>query len=272
MVRFDAYTATTSGVKTQEILGILAESATPGTFAKIRQGKGFHTFGERIAISDESGAEWGAVQWGGRQGDRLMIEVKGEATPGAVEAIRARFPHRCTRVDACADFDEPGAFDRLLSACQSVKQGHRLRGEKSGDWEDFPELGRTLYLGSRASTCRVRLYEKGKQPEYIHLNRPDWARIEVQVRPSKDAKAQFSRLSPTEVWGASKWTRELAGHVLKEHIDPHPAGTTYRRTHRDLAIEWMCKQYGPHLVSLAGDLGGWPELGLTLRDICAKRT
>jgi hypothetical protein len=266
MVRFDAYSATTTEAKAPELLSVLADAAGLGAFHKMRQGKGFHTFGERIGIVNEEGTEWGSVQWGGRQGDRVMIEVKGEATPKAVEALRSRFQHRCTRVDACADFDAPGAFERLLAACQDVKQGHKLKGEKQGDWEDFPELGRTLYLGARASVCRVRLYEKGKQPEYRHLERHDWTRIEVQVRPAKEAKSEFSRLTPSEVWGASVWTRELAAKVLQEHIDPHPAGTTYRLTQRDAALEWMCKQYGVHLVDLANDLGGWECLGLTLRD------
>ena len=58
-------------------------------------------------------------------------------------------------------------------------------GGKAGDWDDFPEKGRTLYLGSQSSPVRMRLYEKGLQPEYAHLNRPNWARIEVQVRPAK---------------------------------------------------------------------------------------
>jgi len=266
MVRFDAYSATTTEAKAPDLLSVLADAAGLGAFHKMRQGKGFHTFGERIGIVNEEGTEWGSVQWGGRQGDRVMIEVKGEATPKAVEALRSRFQHRCTRVDACADFDAPGAFERLLAACQDVKQGHKLKGEKQGDWEDFPELGRTLYLGARASVCRVRLYEKGKQPEYRHLERHDWTRIEVQVRPAKEAKSEFSRLTPSEVWGASAWTRELAAKVLQEHIDPHPAGTTYRLTQRDAALEWMCKQYGVHLVDLANDLGGWECLGLTLRD------
>lgn len=271
MVRFDAYSATTTEAKAPELLSVLADAAGLGAFHKMRQGKGFHTFGERIGIVNEEGTEWGSVQWGGRQGDRVMIEVKGEATPKAVEALRSRFQHRCTRVDACADFDAPGAFERLLAACQDVKQGYKLRGEKQGDWEDFPELGRTLYLGARASVCRVRLYEKGKQPEYRHLERHDWTRIEVQVRPAKEAKSEFARLTPSEVWGASAWTRELAAKVLQEHIDPHPAGTTYRRTKRDAALEWMCKQYGVHLVDLASDLGGWECLGLTLRDIIQQQ-
>jgi DNA relaxase NicK len=149
---------------------------------------------------------------------------------------------------------------------------HRLKGERQGDWEDFPEEGRTLYLGARSSPCRVRLYEKGKQPEYRHLDRPNWARIEVQVRPAKDAKSAFSMLNPLEVWGASGWTRELAGKVLQEHIDPHPAGTTYRLTERDAALEWMCKQYGAHLVGLYDDLGGDFEcLGRTIIDTIRRQ-
>lgn len=270
MVRFDAYSATTQAAKAEDMMGILIQQA--GLGVTLQQGKGFHTFGERIGVKDESGIEVGSVMWGGRQGDRVMIEVKGEHTPGAVEALRSRFPHRCTRVDACADFDAPGAFEGMLKACTAIKRDHRLKGEKQGDWDDFPELGRTLYLGARASVSRVRLYEKGKQPEYRHLLRPNWARIEVQVRPAKEAKTHFAKLTPLEVWGASAWTRELAAKVLEEHIDPHPAGTTYRLTERDAALRWMCKQYGAHLLDLAADLGGWDVLGLTLREMLKEET
>ncbi len=267
MVRFDAYSATTTTAKYDDMIRVLVYAGGLPAMHKMRQSKGFHTFGERLGVSNEQGVEWASIMWGGSQGDRVMIEVKGEPTPKAVEAIRNRFSHRCTRVDACADFDAPGSFESLLAACQDVKQGHRLKGEKQGDWDDFPELGRTLYLGARSSVCRVRLYEKGKQPEYRHLDRPEWTRIEVQVRPAKEAKTAFSALSPIEVWGASAWTRELAGKVLEEHIDPHPAGTIYKFTSRDVALKWMCKQYGAHLVDLANDLGGWDCVGLTLREI-----
>jgi hypothetical protein len=91
--------------------------------------------------------------------------------------------------------------------------------------------------------------------------------LEVQARPAKEAKEQFSKLSAAEVWGASSWTRQLAERLLLEHVDPHPAGTVYSQSQRDAALAWMAKQYGPHLVSLAADLGGWKELGLTLREM-----
>lgn len=170
-------------------------------------------------------------------------------------------------MDACADFDAPGAFDGLLGHCLDVKKVHRLKGSKLGDWEDFPEDGRTLYLGAPSSVARVRLYEKGKQPEYRHLGRFDWARLEIQVRPSKEAKAVFNGLGPMECWGASRWTRDLAGRVLEQHIDPHPAGTVYKLSESERALRHMCKQYGAHLLGLCSDLGGWDMVGRTLGEM-----
>lgn len=261
-VRFDAYTATMSGVNPGECIGLVYGSL--GDEAK--QGKGFHTFAERVSVRNDHGEEVGSVSWGGHQGDRVMLEVKGERTPGVVERLRSHFPHRCTRVDSCADFERPGAFEELLEPVLRAKADHRLYGERRGDWE-YPELGRTQYLGANSSAVRARLYEKGKQPEYRHLNRPNLCRLEIQVRPAKEAKTAFSTLNPLEVWGASKWTRQLASDVLEQLLDPHPPGTVRRDSKRDQALRWMCSQYGPHLVSLAGDLGGWEVLGLTLREM-----
>lgn len=270
MVRFDAYTATTMDAKPADVLG--AMTTVFGLFQDMQmtQGRGFHHFAERIAVR-EQGHEVMAVQWGGRQGDRVMFEVKGDYTPKAVEAFREHFPHRVTRMDACADFDAPGAFERLYGTCLRIKKEHRIKGSKAGDWEDFPEEGRTLYLGGQQSSVRARLYEKGKQSEYLHLGRPHWVRIEAQVRPATpEQKEAYSQLSPVDAWGASKWTRAIAAAVLQEHVDPHPAGTTYRLSKRDAALEWMCKQYGHHLLSLRDDLGGWDVLGLTLGEMVAK--
>ena len=270
MLRFDAYSATMVGPKTDDLLQIIMDQVGIGN-ATFNQSKGFHTFGHRLAVKDHTGSEVGSIQWGGRQGERLMFEVKGEATPGAVEALRSRFPHRVTRMDSCADFDEPGAFERLLGPCTEVKKAHRLKGSKAGDWEDFPEDGRTMYIGSPKSVTMARLYEKGKQPEYRHLNRENWARLEIQVRPAKEAKAAFSNVSPDDAWGASAWTKDLAAKVLQEHVEAHPAGTTYRLSEQETALRWMCKQYGPHLVGLAQDLGSWECVGLTLQEMISAQ-
>lgn len=271
--RFDAYSATSTAAGHADFSDFLSSVLPMDSSWSTKRGNGFHTFGNRLSYRDHTGTEVAALQWGGRQDSRVMIEVKGEYTPRAVEGLRTHFPHRCTRVDSCADFDAPRAFERLYKACRGVKKAHRIVGGKLGDWEDYPERGRTLMLGATTSATRARLYEKGLQPQYAHLNMPNWARLEIQVRPQKDeAKAEFSTLSPIDVWGASRWTRDLAAAVLKQHVDPHPAGTTYRLSDRDRALSFMVRQYGSHLVSLAADLGGWAELGLTLKEMLSDPT
>ncbi len=263
MVRFDAYTATTSAANPYQ----LAELFGPGL--ESRQGKGFHTFGHRLAFSDESGSEVGFVQWGGSQADRSMIEVKGERTPEVVERLRSLFPHRVTRVDSCADFDAPGAFKRLLRPVLAIKRSHRIWGERRGDWQQ-PEKGRTMNLGAPSSPTKFRLYEKGKQPEYVHLNRPDWTRAEAQTRPQKEAKLTYAALSPLDVWGASRWSRDLAAHILADHVDPHPAGTTWRKTDLETRLDWLCRQGGPTLMELHALVGSWECVGLTLAEKMKK--
>lgn len=261
MVRFDAYSATTQAANHYQ----LADLFGPGLEA--RQGRGFHSFGHRLGLHDQSGELVGAVMWGGAHGDRSMIEVKGEPTPTVVEALRGRFPHRVTRVDSCADFSDPGSFESLLAVCQTVKANHpRLKSEKRGDWDDHPEDGRTYYMGSQTSPVRARLYEKNKQRQYEHLGLADWARLEIQVRPSKEAKTEFASLSALEVWGASAWSRELAAAVLKDHVDPHPAGTIWKKTSLEQRLHWLCRQYGPTFLELYAELGSWQCVGLTINE------
>lgn len=268
MVRFDGYTATSPDLDVSSVVGWLFSL---GGGDQVHMGKGFHTFKERLWVTDASGDQVGAVQWGGdRQGDRVMVEVKGERTPAVVDALRGACEHRCTRVDACADWDAPGVYTRLLGHVMDVKRAHGLYGERRGDWEDHPEKGRTQYLGASSSPVKARLYEKGLQPEYEHLGLKDWVRLEIQVRPQKEAKAQFSKLSALEVWGASKWTRDLAAAALSEHVDPHPAGSVYKLSDRDSKLRWMLRQYGPALLSLAEDCGGWDVAGLTLREMLSE--
>lgn len=265
MVRFDAYTATAQGFRPTEFVDRLADFKRGD---QVKGSRGFQTFGERLSVYDNTGSQVGAVQWGGRQGSRVMCEVKGERTPEVVSWIRER-PHRCTRVDSCVDFERPGIFDELREVVESVRSRHGVYRQNLGDW-DQPELGRTVMLGARTSAVRARLYEKGKQPEFAHLGRHDLVRLEVQVRPQKDARETYSGLSAVEVWAGSKWTRDLAAEVLVEHLDARPAGTIWRESQRDRALRFMAKQYGAHLVSLAADLGGWEVLGLTLAEMISE--
>lgn len=265
LTRFDAYTATTRAARYDEMVNVLLHLGD-----KIRQGRGHHGFKERVSVVARCGTEAGSVSWGGTHGDLVMIEAKGERTPDAVDKLRASVEHRCTRVDSCHDVEEAGAFEALLQVCTAVKKAHRIKGGKAGDWDDFPEDGRTLYLGASTSPVRLRLYEKGRQPEYRHLNKPDWARIEVQVRPAKEAKDAFSKADSLAVWGASRWSREIAAEVLAAQLSPLPAGTTYRLDDQERALRFMCKQYGAHLVGLHNEVGGWEEVGLRLAEMIKR--
>lgn len=267
MPRFDGYTATLQGVKPEDVFNLVWTHSDD-----VRCGRGFHRFENRHAVIDTSGDEVGSVQHGGKaHGSLVMVEVKGERTPRFVEQLRELVPvHRCTRVDSCQDFDEPGVWDRLLGHVLEVKRDHGLKGEKRGDW-DYPEDGRTQYLGSDQSAVRARLYEKGKQPGYRHLERFDLARLEIQVRPVKAAKTAYSGLDALEVWGASPFTRDLAARVLAQVVDKQPAGTVRKLSSDDRKLRWMCLQYGGPLLTLRDDLGDWQSVGLTIGEILAEQ-
>lgn len=266
LTRFDAYTATTRDANYADMVNVLFHLGD-----KVRQGRGHHGFKERISVVSRCGSEAGSVSWGGTHGNLIMIEAKGERTPEVVEQLRSKYEHRCTRVDSCYDIEEPGAFDKLLAPCLEVKRDFKLKGSKAGDWDDFPEDGRTLYVGANTSPVRLRLYEKGHQPEYRHLARPDWVRIELQVRPAKDAKDSYSTADSLAVWGASAWTRDLAAKVLQAELAPLPAGTTYKLSEEERAIRFMCKQYGNHMITMKNRLGSWEAVGLELAEHIRKQ-
>jgi hypothetical protein len=260
-VRFDGCSATSRSANHHELLALLQREGDT-----IAVGRGYHSYAEKISVIADTGVEVGSILWGGRNAETPFIEVKGERSPEVVEKLRASVDHVPTRLDSCFDVNRPGAWDGLLSTVMAVKTQHRLYGERRGDW-DQPEKGRTQYVGAASSPIRSRLYEKGKQPEYRHLGLWDHCRLELQVRPKKEARAVYATLSPLEVWGASKWTRQLASELMGEMLDPHPPGTIRRDTKRDQALRWMCRQYGPHLMSLKDELGDWQCVGLQLADI-----
>lgn len=264
MPEFDAYSATSRAAKPEIFLGMLWK---PGF--QVREGRGFHGFERRLSVkSEETREEVGAVSFGGTHDDLVMVEAKGVWTPDLVQRIRQEVPeHNCTRVDSCHDIDVPGAWDELLAVMVDVKANHRIKGYKFGDWDDFPEDGRTLMLGATSSPVRVRMYEKGKQPEYRHACRENWVRVEAQVRPQKDAKQAYSRLSASEVWGAAKYTREIAARVFSLDAGVFPAGGVKKENDLERRLHWLTEQYAPTLLELREAVGSWECVGKSLEEM-----
>lgn len=196
-----------------------------------------------------------------------MCEVKGTMSEQVITQIRAKVPdHNCTRVDSAHDIDVPGAWDDLLAVMMDVKAEFKLKGERRGDW-DFPDDGRTQYLGAPTSPVRVRLYEKGKQPEYRHACRENWVRIEAQVRPQKESRRAFASLDASEVWGASKFTRELAVRAFALDAGVFPAGGVKRENDLERRLHWLIEQYAPTLMELRQAVGSWECVGLSLEEM-----
>lgn len=263
MPEFDAYSATTRSAKPETFLGMLWQ---PGF--NIRDGRGFHGFEKRLSVRcGQVGDEVGAVSFGGSHGDLVMVEAKGRGTGIVIDRIRTEVPdHACTRVDSCHDVDVPGAWDTYLSILHDVKVKHKLKGEKRGDW-DYPEDGRTMYLGAPSSPVRVRLYEKGKQPEYRHACRHDWIRLEAQVRPQKDARVVYSQVSASDVWGASKFTREIAARAFELDAGIFPAGGVKKENDLERRLHWLVAQYAPTLLEFREAVGTWDCVGLSLGEL-----
>lgn len=67
-------------------------------------------------------------------------------------------------MDAVADFDTPGSFERLLEACQDIQQGTN-KGEKRGDWMIFRSWVAPFTWSARALGVPSSSVAKGKQPE-----------------------------------------------------------------------------------------------------------
>lgn len=209
------------------------------------------------------------VMWGGVH-ETAHVQASGESSNLVATSIRERWVHRISRVDACVDWDDAGAWDAVCGAGLDLARRRNLRKEQAGDWLDphgGPGQGRTLYIGARSSSVRCRLYEKGRQlPE---AGRPDWVRAELQVRPQKAAKAALAALQPREVWGSAEWSQELLTALTGDEVPPARV-VQWREPDFDRSYRAMLRQYGRTLEHLAVANGGWPNVGEVLQLDLAK--
>ena len=190
----------------------------------------------------------------------INFQWTGSESNRGAEIARRLFPgHSVTRVDVAFDacFSEstsgltPGV---VLAGCVDVAVSHRLGTTMLGDWSGREESGRTLYIGSTKSTVRVRVYEKGRQPDTFPAD-PDWLRFEIVYRPKGQTLRQAaSILTPYDIASSYPAFAEIVKtyyHDIADLSVPVRLTESINRheTDVDRALEHMFFQYKKCLLA-----------------------
>lgn len=244
-MRFDAYTAT---IRDQTIRNV-ALSLGDSMQGYVVKGKPMPRYRETLSIDvDGRMAAWVGVN--ADSGD-IFVEGKGETTPRLAQSIRVNFPvHSVPRVDVCEDFDEPGVFETLQELIRATK-GPRVKGGYVALPDDVQD-GRTWSAGVRGGVAYLRLYEAGKHPDRVHMNRPNWVRPELECRPhySRD-KAAAARMSPLEIWGFTAWSQAVGQAITKSEIPRFEP--EIRRYSFDQTTRYIANTFRRHLEEMRAD-------------------
>lgn len=260
-MRFDAYAGNISGSKPEEV----ATLAALGVRGRVERGRPRGRYHDVFDVMD--GPElvgWVAHDY---QLDTAYFEFKGARTPESSGVIRKYFydTHRVSRLDACEDYDDPAAFDRLVALMDRAKDPRvhsDLMAPRDGD------RGRTIYWGSKTSRSMVRVYEAGKMKERLHFGRPDWCRAEAQVRPGKSIeKLAAAFVTPLDAWGFAAWTKRAAEELSMVDVTRYapPASTpTFDRT-----TLYLARAFRRHFEAMAEDFGDWTCIGREIEAIWA---
>lgn len=260
-MRFDAY----SGNVWEGRFDQVAELVAFKVGGRVERARPRGRYGAVLQVMD--GAE--AIGWVADDSinSTAYFEFKGSRTPDVASALRrglAPEAHNVSRADVCEDYCEPGAHARLVAMVDNAKADPRVQSDaitpRDGD------RGETVYWGSRKSPLLVRVYEKGKQRENLHLGRPDWARLELQCRPSKSSQKQLAAtLEPLQFWGLGRWTKnvaEAATGCAVERFSPPQEAPQFDKT-----TVYLATTFRRHWEEMLGDYGDWKCIGLELEAI-----
>jgi len=265
MFKFDWYSAT---VREERVSGprgnVLVEELGQELAARAEEESPRHGYGSGIVLRRRDGDTAARIMHGGKQPWPLVVG-SGMHSPMVARALRSRFPrHLVTRADSAADYDAPGAWDRLHRTALDFADERGLAVRLAGDWHRCEE-GRTVYVGSRSSPVFLRLYEKGLEQRGKGLAdaSPDWVRVELVVRPLRDARATAATLTAVEMWGFSRWAGDLLTRLEGLEV-PFHAMKQHREADHGQAIRNLVQQYGATLGREFVRLGSWEAVGRAL--------
>lgn len=198
------------------------------------------------------------VCWGGNTGVNCK-STSDESPTLAAALLDFGKPHLPTRLDSCADWQDPDLFDSLTGALIKFAQENRLAISQQGDW--VRGEARTLYIGSKDSPVRLVVYEKGYEQG---LDAPkDWVRMEARIRPKREHREAVSRWEPDNAFQAS-WIRDALECLGWSDLAKLAVGTVWKRSDAERARYSLIKQYGATLASWADELGSWDALSAEL--------
>jgi len=262
--RFDWYRASVPAHPELVLAGILeAVEHGKGYVPKIVPGRPRWSFLRSSIVADADGHRIAEVLHGGRN-PLPCVEASGDYAPFVADALRARGPHRVSRLDVAIDRAGPDLYVDLRALCErlSTRYGLQLRVIEA---PTDPDAGRTVYLGSRKSEVFLRVYEKGLQVARLQgLAKPipdefrHWVRAELEFKPHhRSAKKVVATMDPKEFWGISDWLADFATEAFA--MDCTTVSLRERReSDFDRAMRWMVHQYSAHLDKLAEQCGGDP--------------
>jgi hypothetical protein len=262
-MRFDAYAGNVSGSSPEEVALMVSHANR----ARVERGRPRGRYHDVFEVKD--GAD--GLGWVGHdhQLDTAFFEFKGSTTPACVAAIRKHWPksHTVSRLDSCEDFNEAGCYGGLVALvdrCIDPRVKSKQIAPRLG-----ADDGTTTYWGSPTSRVMVRCYEAGKMKERRHLARPDWVRVEAQVRPGKSVeKVAAAQVTALEAWGWSAWSKRVAESIAQVEVPRFAPPDTAQEF--DKTTLYLARAFRKHWEEMLADFGSWECIGRELEAVWAK--
>lgn len=255
-MKFDGYGAS---IRDHQLCNV-AECLASAVNGRVVKGVPMRRYSTTLSI--ETGPRMAA--WVGLEPHTGMIYVegKGETTPELVKGLREHFPgHSAPRIDVAEDFNDPGAFKALQRLIRANK-GDRVKGGYVALPDDVAD-GKTWAAGKRGGVGYIRLYEAGKHPDRVHLQKPDWVRAEVEIRPhyARD-KLAAATMTPLDVWGLTAWTQKVGEALAQVPINRFEP--EIRRSSFDKTTLYIATTFRRHFEQMLED---GIHVEATLRDV-----
>jgi len=201
----------------------------------VEAGYGMNGYAHTFEGETHDGARF-KVFCGGNNGAAPSVLGSGGNAAGVATLLRSlSWEHHVTRADSAIEFEGEGVWDDLYSILIGFAESNNLAMTGIEDLKEGAPSGRTIYIGSRKSKAFVRCYEKGKQ-----LGDPSstWVRVELELRPEHEQRNLAATASPDDLWGYSRWVRELAT-LLVDGFTPEIVRASSRRSTDEFEIQLM---------------------------------